>query len=69
MKTVEIKSIRQAIADYMASEGCSCCQNVVAHTEHKKRIAKLLRVPMYKDKSGYNFSKFRTKQQPKCGVE
>lgn len=54
------KELRQAVADYMKSEGCSCCQDIDAHKEHTKRLAKLLNVPMYSDKSGYNFSKFKS---------
>jgi len=54
--------IRQAIADYMYSEGCSCCEDVDAHREHRKRLARLLFVPMYPDKSGYDFGRFRTAQ-------
>lgn len=57
-----LKEIRQAVADYMYSEGCSCCRNVEAHEEHAKRLAELLKVPMYSDKSGYNFYKFRSKE-------
>lgn len=62
MKKPDIKEIRQAIADYMYSEGCSCCRDVDAHDEHKARLAKILRVPKYSDGSGYDFSKFRTKK-------
>ena len=29
----ERKELRAAVADYMSSEGCSCCQNVEAHPE------------------------------------
>lgn len=57
----ELKEIRRALADYMQSEGCSCCQNIDAHNESKKVLAKLLRVPKYKDGSGYDFGKFATK--------
>lgn len=53
--------VRQAVADYMASEGCSCCRDVDGHAEHKKRLAKLLGVQMYHDKSGYDFPRFRSK--------
>lgn len=56
-----IAELRKAVADYMGSEGCSCCCNVEAHHEHNKRLAKLLRVPMHSDKSGYDFSKYREK--------
>ena len=55
------KQLREAVANYMSSEGCSCCQNVSMHKEHTESLAKLLGVPMYTDKSGYNFSKYRTK--------
>ena len=55
-----IADIRQAVADYMASEGCRCCQNVEAHEAAAKRLAKLLGVKMYADKSGYDFNKYKT---------
>lgn len=54
------KALRTAVADYMRSEGCSCCEDEVAHAKHKEALAKLLRVPKYKDGSGYDFSKFRS---------
>jgi len=54
------KAIRQAVADYMKSEGCSCCRNVEAHKRHEKRLAKLLNVPPYADNSGYDFSLFES---------
>ena len=56
------KELRQAVADYMRSEGCSCCQNIEAHKEHEERLAKLLSVPMYPDKSGYDFGRFESKK-------
>ena len=56
----EIKKIRQAVADYIRSEGCSCCEGD-DHGQHRIVLAKLLKVPMYKDKSGYDFGKFETK--------
>lgn len=56
-----IAEIRRAVADYMQSEGCSCCQNVESHTMHKATLAKLLRVPKYHDGSGYNFGKYQSK--------
>ena len=51
--------LRQAVADYMYSEGCSCCQ-AEAHEKHAERLGKLLNVKKYDDGSGYNFSKHRT---------
>lgn len=55
-----IKELREAIANYMYSEGCTCCQAVDSHREHKKKLAELLNVPMYEDGSGYDFFKFRS---------
>lgn len=57
----EKESIRQAVADYMRSEGCGCCENTEAHKEHEKRLAELLNVPKYDDQSGYDFGRFESK--------
>lgn len=54
------QAMRNVIADYMWSEGCSCCRDTDAHEENTKRIAELLDVPMYSDGSGYDFSSFRS---------
>lgn len=54
----ELKDIRRALADYMQSEGCSCCQNKDKHDAAKEVLAKLLRVPKYSDGSGYDFNRF-----------
>lgn len=56
----KLTELRRAIADYMYSEGCSCCRGS-DHDKHAEIIAKLLKVPKYKDGSGYNFPKFRSK--------
>lgn len=50
--------IREAVANYMRSEGCGCCEDREAHKEHTKVLAELLGVEMYEDKSGYNFGKY-----------
>lgn len=55
-----IDEIRMVIADYMHSEGCSCCQDTPKHNEAAKKLAEMLNVPMYSDGSGYDFPKFRT---------
>jgi len=55
------KAMRTAIADYMGSEGCRCCQNVDAHKEHTDALGKMLGVKKYADNSGYDFAKYRTK--------
>lgn len=54
------EDVRQAVADYMCSEGCSCCQDVGAHKRHAERLAQLLEVPKYEDRSGYNFYQYRS---------
>ena len=61
MNKEELKLIRKAVADYMQSEGCSCCEGD-NHKDDKKVLAKILKVPKYKDGSGYNFNKFATKK-------
>jgi len=55
---IEIEKIRKAIAEYMYSEGCSCCRNISKHEENIKNIAKLLGVEQYSDGSGYNFMQY-----------
>ena len=59
----KLQKIRQALADYMRSEGCSCCENTTAHEESKERLAKLLDVPAYDDNSGYDFWQFVTPRE------
>jgi methionine aminopeptidase len=56
----QIAEIRRAVADYMSSEGCSCCRDMEAHVKHAAALGKLLQVPEYEDGSGYDFRKFRT---------
>jgi hypothetical protein len=51
-------------ADYMHSEGCSCYQDIDGHNKHKEALAKLLHVKKYSDGSGYDFRRYRTKEQP-----
>ena len=58
MNEEERNHIRQAVANYIKSEGCSCCQNIETHKEAKRILAGLLNVPMYDDASGYDFYKF-----------
>ena len=53
-----LEEIRVAVANYMRSEGCSCCQNIEDHEVHTAKLAALLQVPPYSDGSGFNFDKF-----------
>jgi hypothetical protein len=56
-----IKQIRGAVADYIASEGCSCCQSRQPHEAAHARLGELLEIP--KDKDGYrSFWDYRTTQ-------
>ena len=50
------RELRKAIADYMYSEGCSCCEG----NDHAEVIAKLLNVKKYPDGSGYDFDRYRS---------
>lgn len=64
MSAQQIVTVRRAVADYMQSEGCGCCRDVDAHREHTARLAALLEVPMYADKSGYDFARYRSIKEP-----
>ena len=55
------KLLRSALADYMWSEGCSCCEGM-DHSKHAEQLARLLNVPKYDDGSGYDFARYRTDQ-------
>lgn len=61
-KQTPLYEIRRALADYIASEGCSCCRDTEAHDEAAKRLAKLLNVKKYEDGSGYDFGRYKTKK-------
>ena len=57
-----LADVRQAVADYMRTEGCSCCRDYEGHKINEARLGKLLKVKKYDDGSGYDFSKYRSKQ-------
>ena len=59
-RTLSLTKIRRAVADYMQTEGCSCCQDYEGHQEHRATLGKLLKVAKYTDRSGYDFSRYRT---------
>ena len=59
-RLVSVREVRQVIADYMQTEGCSCCQDIDGHKEKTEQLAKMLGVPKYDDGSGYDFYKFRS---------
>lgn len=55
------KQVRQAVADYMLTEGCDCCRQNDEHELNAEKLAKLLNVTKYKDGAGYEFSKYRSR--------
>lgn len=55
-----ISEVREAVADYMRTEGCSCCRDFEGHAINKERLARLLRVDKYSDDSGFDFSKYQS---------
>ncbi|RTE91927.1 hypothetical protein [Bradyrhizobium sp. LVM 105] len=62
MTSEERAEIRRLVADYMRSEGCTCCRDVEAHEKHAAELAKVLKVRKYEDGSGYDFAHYRTDQ-------
>jgi hypothetical protein len=61
MTTKRTEKIRAAVANYIQSEGCACCQDVEGHKKAAEVLAKLLEVEPYDDGSGYDFYKYVTK--------
>ncbi len=53
---------RRLIADYMYSEGCSCCQSIGEHSAAKDALGKLFHVAKYADGSGYDWFSYRTQE-------
>ena len=51
--------VRAALAEYVYSEGCSCCQDRDAHAAAAAKLGKLLGVAKYVDGSGYDFTRYR----------
>lgn len=57
-----LAAVRTAVADYMYSEGCSCCRDMDAHPKHAKRLAELLGVPVHPEQDDWHdFSPYRSK--------
>lgn len=60
MTPKERADIRRLVADYMRSEGCTCCRDTDAHEKHAEALAKALKVQKYSDGSGYDFPRYRS---------
>ena len=69
MTKKEVEAMRTAVANYMRSEGCSCCQDYENHPKHKAVIALLLGIkPRFdehdveKEEPWFDFSAYATKK-------
>lgn len=60
MTLKEQEELRRMVADYMSSEGCSCCSDIDSHKRHAEALAKALNAKPYDDGSGYNFYAYRS---------
>lgn len=60
VKPINVSAVRNALGDYVRSEGCSCCESTEAHKSAAERLAKLLGVEPYDDGSGYDFYRYAT---------
>ena len=60
MEQERLDAIRNAFADFYASEGCGCCGDREAHDIAQKRLGELLQVEPYEDGSGHNFWIYKT---------
>lgn len=60
MDRKELAAIRTAVANYMRSEGCTCCRDVDEHEKHQDVLGKMLRMKKYDDGSGYDFWRYAT---------
>lgn len=55
------KELRKALANYFASEGCSCCRGNT-HNEDRIKLAKLTGMSLYEYKSGVDYFKYLPKR-------
>jgi hypothetical protein len=54
--------VRRAFADFEASCGCGCCAVTDVRADAERRLAALLEVPPFADKSGFAFGQYRTRR-------
>lgn len=57
-----LAEIRQAVADYIATEGCSCCRDIDGHEDAMERLGKLIRMKKYDDGSGFDYVRYKSNQ-------
>ena len=53
----ERAEVRFAVAQFIRSEGCSCCESS-DHEEHENMLARLVGAARYDDDSGWDWSPF-----------
>lgn len=61
-----LAQLREAFAEYVSTEGCSCCQDREGHEAAANTLGKLLRVRKYEDGSGYDFRAYRRPTTPEA---
>lgn len=60
-REAEIRAeLRTLVADYMGSEGCSCCRGS-DHEDHRNALCKALDMRKYSDGSGYDYGRYQSK--------
>jgi hypothetical protein len=52
--------IREALANYVKSEGCGCCSDFSKHEKALDRLGELLGMDRYDDDSGVDIYKYAT---------
>lgn len=57
-----LDNIRCALAEYMRSEGCSCCRDIEGHDWAANELGNLLDIPKYPDNSGFDYSQYYIKR-------
>jgi hypothetical protein len=63
MTEAELQQLRTAVANYIYSEGCGCCEDYPTHAKWRGELAWLLNVPKWENKSGTykdDFGRYQT---------
>lgn len=60
-----VREVREALKDYVESEGCGCCSNYGKHEEAANKLGELLGFDKYLDDSGYDLTTLPTPPQTK----
>ena len=49
--------LREIVAEYRRSEGCSCCRRELEHVAAENELARILKPLRYSDDSGWDWTK------------